>query len=37
MLIPFTNLMRKYRLRIKGIFHIGAHECEEKKITKNIK
>jgi FkbM family methyltransferase len=31
MLIPFTNLMRKYRLRIKGIFHVGAHECEEKK------
>lgn len=31
MLIQFTKLVRKYRLKIKGIFHIGAHNCEEKK------
>ena len=31
MLIPFTTLVRKYILKIKGIFHVGAHECEEKR------
>jgi FkbM family methyltransferase len=31
MLIKFSNLMKKYKLNIKGILHVGAHECEEEK------
>jgi FkbM family methyltransferase len=30
MLIPFQSLFNKYKLKINGILHIGAHECEEK-------
>jgi len=30
MLIKFSDIYRKYKLKIKGILHIGAHECEEK-------
>lgn len=30
MLIPFNSIFNKYNLKIKGILHIGAHECEEK-------
>ena len=32
MLIKFYNLMKKYRIhkKIRGILHVGAHECEEK-------
>jgi FkbM family methyltransferase len=29
MLIPFPILVDKYNLKIKGILHVGAHECEE--------
>jgi hypothetical protein len=29
MLIPFDTLIKKYKLRITGILHVGAHECEE--------
>ncbi len=29
MLITITDLMRKFDLRITGILHVGAHECEE--------
>ena len=29
MLIDFNYLYDKYKLDIKGILHIGAHECEE--------
>lgn len=29
MLIPFQYLFNKYKLKIKGILHVGAHECEE--------
>lgn len=29
MLIKFKNLMKKYKLNVNGILHIGAHECEE--------
>lgn len=29
MLIPIHILKNKYNLNIKGILHIGAHECEE--------
>jgi FkbM family methyltransferase len=33
MLIPLSSLVKKYNLtkKVKGIMHIGAHECEEKK------
>ena len=31
MLIPFNQLYQQYNLNISGIFHIGAHECEELK------
>lgn len=31
MLIPFSKLFSQYNLKISGIFHIGAHECEELK------
>lgn len=32
MLIPLRNLVKKYNLKnkVKGILHVGAHECEEK-------
>ncbi len=29
MLINFDYLKNKYSLDIKGIMHIGAHQCEE--------
>lgn len=29
MLIKFDDLMKKYNLKLTGILHIGAHECEE--------
>jgi len=29
MLIPLSDLVQKYKLNIKGILHVGAHECEE--------
>lgn len=29
MLIDLTYLVKKYNLQIKGILHVGAHECEE--------
>ena len=31
MLIKFKELMKKYKLNVSGIFHVGAHECEELK------
>lgn len=31
MLIDFTYLVKKYNLKINGILHIGAHQCEEDK------
>ena len=31
MLIPFNQLYNMFNLNISGIFHIGAHECEELK------
>jgi len=30
MLIPLHKLVSKYNLKIKGVFHIGAHHCEER-------
>ena len=32
MLINLTDLIQKYNLKIDGILHIGAHECEEVEI-----
>ena len=29
MLIPYGDLLQKYNLKVKGILHVGAHECEE--------
>ena len=31
MLIPLNYLVNKYNIYFKGILHVGAHECEEKK------
>lgn len=29
MLIPFSEITKKYNMKIHGILHIGAHNCEE--------
>ena len=29
MLIPLNYLIKKFNLKINGVLHIGAHECEE--------
>src|SRR5665647_3254425 len=29
MLISLTDLVKNFNLQIKGVLHIGAHECEE--------
>ena len=29
MLIPFSQIVNKYNMKIHGILHIGAHNCEE--------
>lgn len=29
MLIPFEKIYNKYNIKLKGILHVGAHECEE--------
>jgi len=29
MLIPLHEIIKKYNVNIKGILHVGAHECEE--------
>jgi FkbM family methyltransferase len=29
MLIPLHKIIQKYNVNIKGILHVGAHECEE--------
>ena len=31
MLIPLKELVSRYNIKIKGILHVGAHECEELK------
>ena len=31
MLIPIYNLKQEFNLKINGILHVGAHECEELK------
>ena len=29
MLIPLHQIIQKYNVQIRGILHVGAHECEE--------
>jgi len=29
MLIPYKELIQKYDIKVSGILHVGAHECEE--------
>jgi FkbM family methyltransferase len=29
MLIPFKDIYKQFNLKISGILHVGAHECEE--------
>ena len=29
MLIPLSQLVKKYNIQFKGVLHVGAHECEE--------
>lgn len=29
MLIPYSQLVQKFNLKVTGILHIGAHDCEE--------
>ena len=29
MLITFQELLTKYNIQVSGVFHVGAHECEE--------
>jgi len=31
MLIPYHDLIKKYDIKVSGILHVGAHECEELK------
>ena len=35
MLIPFSEITKKYNMKIHGILHIGAHKCEELKTYNN--
>jgi len=36
MLIPFKNIYDNYGLKITGILHVGAHDCEELKDYEEI-
>jgi len=36
MLIPIQLLFNNFHLKIRGILHIGAHECEEQKSYLNL-
>ena len=38
MLIPFKDIYKHFNLKISGILHVGAHECEELKdyVSHNI-
>lgn len=29
MLIPFSELVKEFGLKIRGVIHVGAHECQE--------
>ncbi len=36
MLISLLDLVKKYKLNIRGILHVGAHECEEKEVYDKV-
>jgi FkbM family methyltransferase len=36
MLISLLDLVKKYKLHIHGILHVGAHECEEKEVYDKV-
>ena len=36
MLIKLEDIISKYKIKINGILHIGAHLCEEKNIYNKI-
>jgi len=36
MLISLETLYKKYNLKINGILHVGAHECEELKVYNKV-
>ena len=36
MFIPLNQLCQQFQLKISGILHIGAHECEEASFYKNM-
>ena len=29
MLIPLHHIVQTYNINLKGVLHVGAHECEE--------
>ena len=31
------NILNKYKITVNGVFHIGAHECEEIEFYKTLK
>jgi len=35
MLISFVEIIKKYNIKIHGVLHIGAHNCEELKLYEN--
>lgn len=36
MLIPLDKLVKQYDLKLRGVLHIGAHECEEAKMYESL-
>lgn len=36
MLIPLQLLVKHFKLNVRGVLHIGAHECEEMDVYKKI-
>ena len=32
MLIPLNVLVSRFKLNLRGVLHIGAHECEEQNV-----
>jgi len=35
MLIPLHELVDHFKLNLRGVLHVGAHECEEQNIHIN--
>jgi len=36
MLLEFDKIIQKYNIKIKGILHLGAHNCEEKPLYQKL-